>query len=96
MQQAGPRSSSGQGERGEGDQPTTSGCGGGGATVFLNVYDLVEQNHWTYWCGVGIFHSGVEVYGIEYAFGGHEYDGERAAAVPQLFWAGGKGLLGRL
>ncbi|GAB4820977.1 hypothetical protein N2152v2_008023 [Parachlorella kessleri] len=43
-------------------------------TVYLNVYDLIEQNHWTYWCGVGIFHSGVEVYGVEYAFGGHEYD----------------------
>ena len=28
------------------------------------------QNDWTYWCGVGVFHSGVEVYGIEYAFGG--------------------------
>lgn len=34
------------------------------------------QNHWTYWAGVGIFHSGVEVHGVEYAYGGHEYDGE--------------------
>ncbi|EFN55274.1 hypothetical protein CHLNCDRAFT_13602, partial [Chlorella variabilis] len=31
-------------------------------------------NDWTYWCGVGVFHSGVEVYGVEYAFGGHEFD----------------------
>lgn len=44
---------------------------GGGAGVFLNVYDLTTQmNSWTYWCGVGVFHAGVEVYGIEYAFGG--------------------------
>jgi hypothetical protein len=28
------------------------------------------QNDWTYWCGVGVFHSGVEVYDTEYAFGG--------------------------
>lgn len=75
---------------------------GRGATVYLNVYDLLQQassslpaapaarrrhlrrrrrrsthafvtilqNDWTYWCGVGVFHSGVEVYGVEYAFGG--------------------------
>lgn len=42
-----------------------------GAQVFLNVYDLTtEMNSWTYWCGVGVFHAGVEVYGIEYAYGG--------------------------
>ena len=45
-----------------------------GNEVLLNVYDLVEQNNWTHWAGVGIYHSGVEVYGVEYAFGGHEYD----------------------
>lgn len=45
-----------------------------GAPVFLNVYDLAPQNAWTLWCGVGVFHTGVEVYGVEYAFGGHEYD----------------------
>lgn len=39
--------------------------------VVLNVYDLTTQvNSWTYWCGVGVFHAGVEVYGIEYAYGG--------------------------
>lgn len=46
----------------------------GGEPVYLNIYDLSDQNSWTYWCGVGIFHSGLEVYGVEYAYGGHEYD----------------------
>ncbi|DBA96750.1 TPA: hypothetical protein ACH3X1_015589 [Trebouxia sp. C0004] len=46
----------------------------GGEPVYLNIYDLSDQNSWTYWCGVGIFHSGLEVCGVEYAYGGHEYD----------------------
>ncbi|KAG7672615.1 hypothetical protein Ndes2526B_g08857 [Nannochloris sp. 'desiccata'] len=45
-----------------------------GSDVYLNVYDLVEQNNYMHWAGVGIYHSGVEIYGVEYAFGGHEYD----------------------
>lgn len=45
-----------------------------GEPVYLNIYDLSDQNSWTYWCGVGIFHSGLEAYGVEYAYGGHEYD----------------------
>ncbi|KXZ48970.1 hypothetical protein GPECTOR_24g260 [Gonium pectorale] len=44
------------------------------APVTLNIYDLAAHNSWTYWCGVGIFHSGVEVYGVEYAYGGHDFD----------------------
>lgn len=41
----------------------------------MNVYDLLPaQNAWSYWCGVGVFHAGVEVYGVEYAYGGHDYD----------------------
>jgi hypothetical protein len=43
-------------------------------TVRLNVYDLTEVNNSLYWCGLGAFHTGVEVYGVEYAFGGHSYD----------------------
>lgn len=38
--------------------------------MYLNIYDLSDQNSWTYWCGVGIFHSGLEAYGVEYAYGG--------------------------
>jgi hypothetical protein len=44
------------------------------APVYLNVYDLSDQNQYLYWAGVGVYHTGVEVYGIEYAYGGHDYD----------------------
>lgn len=54
---------------------TLAGGSMGGGTgervpVIVNVYDLSPQNKYTYGCGLGIFHSGVEVYGVEYAFGG--------------------------
>ncbi|CAN6687585.1 unnamed protein product [Malus baccata var. baccata] len=45
----------------------------GSAPVYLNVYDLTPANGYVYWAGLGIFHSGVEVHGVEYAFGAHEY-----------------------
>lgn len=41
--------------------------------VYLNVYDLTPMNGYAYWAGFGIFHSGVEVHGVEYAFGAHDY-----------------------
>ncbi|XAR61791.1 hypothetical protein NMG60_11016309 [Bertholletia excelsa] len=41
--------------------------------VYLNVYDLTPMNGYLYWAGFGIFHSGVEVHGVEYAFGAHDY-----------------------
>ncbi|KAJ8762371.1 hypothetical protein K2173_007529 [Erythroxylum novogranatense] len=47
--------------------------GSGNAPVYLNVYDLTTMNGYFYWAGVGIFHSGVEVHGVEYAFGAHDY-----------------------
>ncbi|KAM7252061.1 hypothetical protein ACFE04_023944 [Oxalis oulophora] len=45
----------------------------GNAPVYLNVYDLTPMNGYVYWAGLGIFHTGVEVYGVEYAFGAHDY-----------------------
>ncbi|PIN09281.1 hypothetical protein CDL12_18148 [Handroanthus impetiginosus] len=45
----------------------------GDTPVYLNVYDLTPINGYFYWAGVGVFHSGVEVHGIEYAFGAHDY-----------------------
>ncbi|XP_043709455.1 deSI-like protein At4g17486 isoform X1 [Telopea speciosissima] len=47
--------------------------GPGNTPVFLNVYDLTPMNDYFYWAGLGIFHSGVEVHGVEYAFGAHDY-----------------------
>uniref|UniRef100_A0A2P2LTU0 DeSI-like protein At4g17486 isoform X2 n=1 Tax=Rhizophora mucronata TaxID=61149 RepID=A0A2P2LTU0_RHIMU len=43
------------------------------AMLYLNVYDLSPVNNYLYWVGLGIFHSGIEVHGMEYGFGAHEY-----------------------
>lgn len=45
----------------------------GSVPVYLNVYDLTPINGYAYWLGLGVFHSGVQVHGLEYAFGAHEY-----------------------
>ncbi|GAB4837933.1 hypothetical protein Ancab_027461 [Ancistrocladus abbreviatus] len=45
----------------------------GYAPVYLNVYDLTPINGYVYWAGLGIFHTGVEVHGVEYAFGAHDF-----------------------
>jgi len=45
----------------------------GSVPVYLNVYDLTPMNGYIYWFGLGIYHSGVEVHGVEYAFGAHEF-----------------------
>lgn len=41
--------------------------------VVLNVYDLTPLNSYSYWFGFGIFHSGIEVHGMEYGFGAHDF-----------------------
>jgi len=43
--------------------------------AFSTAPSCCVQNDWTYWCGFGVFHSGVEVYGVEYAFGGGAGEG---------------------
>lgn len=45
----------------------------GSVGVYLNVYDLTPMNGYAYWLGLGAYHSGVQVHGVEYAFGAHEY-----------------------
>nr|XP_043628462.1 deSI-like protein At4g17486 isoform X1 [Erigeron canadensis] len=41
--------------------------------VMLNVYDLTPVNSYSIWLGFGIFHSGIQVYGMEYGFGAHDF-----------------------
>ncbi|XP_030476701.1 deSI-like protein At4g17486 [Syzygium oleosum] len=52
---------------------STSECVAGSVPVYLNVYDLTPYNGYAYWLGLGVYHSGVQVHGVEYAFGAHEY-----------------------
>ncbi|KAL5576101.1 hypothetical protein UlMin_017800 [Ulmus minor] len=52
---------------------TNEDMGMGSVPVYLNVYDLTPINGYAYWLGLGVYHSGVQVHGIEYAFGAHEY-----------------------
>uniref|UniRef100_M8C637 Uncharacterized protein n=1 Tax=Aegilops tauschii TaxID=37682 RepID=M8C637_AEGTA len=41
--------------------------------VYLNIYDISPINNYLYWFGLGIFHSAVEVHGMEFGYGAHEY-----------------------
>ncbi|KAL3315943.1 hypothetical protein Ciccas_005419 [Cichlidogyrus casuarinus] len=45
-----------------------------GEPVYINVYDLHWTNEITKNVGFGIYHSGVQVYGKEYGYGGHPYE----------------------
>ncbi|CAH1262632.1 deubiquitinase DESI2-like [Branchiostoma lanceolatum] len=44
-----------------------------GVPVILNVYDMYWINDYTSPMGLGVFHTGVEVNGREFAYGGHPF-----------------------
>lgn len=48
-------------------------CRPAGQPVILNVYDMFWTNEYTTNMGLGVYHSGLEVYGREYAYGGHPF-----------------------
>nr|CAC39062.1 putative protein [Oryza sativa] len=50
-----------------------TGNKGTATPVLLNVYDLTPANDYLYWLGFGVFHSGIEVHGMEYGFGAHDF-----------------------
>ncbi|XP_066378212.1 deSI-like protein At4g17486 [Miscanthus floridulus] len=55
-----------QQQRGAGEAASAS------SPVFLNVYDVTPANGYARWLGLGVYHSGVQVHGVEYAYGAHD------------------------
>eukprot|EP01060_Flectonema_neradi_P021176 TRINITY_DN286_c9_g1_i1.p1 TRINITY_DN286_c9_g1~~TRINITY_DN286_c9_g1_i1.p1 ORF type:complete len:438 (+),score=66.32 TRINITY_DN286_c9_g1_i1:317-1630(+) len=70
-------------------------CEDGPEDVFLNVYNLAPEKEFLTKVGLGVYHSGIEIYGREWSFGGScdeayaDYSGifhcEPKSATPHFF-----------
>eukprot|EP00002_Diphylleia_rotans_P008183 TRINITY_DN1791_c0_g4_i1.p1 TRINITY_DN1791_c0_g4~~TRINITY_DN1791_c0_g4_i1.p1 ORF type:complete len:228 (+),score=15.50 TRINITY_DN1791_c0_g4_i1:305-988(+) len=56
--------------------------------VYLHVYDLAWVNQYVSWAGLGVFHSGVFIYGYEICFGGHPGESTGIFKVPPKYAPG--------
>jgi len=55
------------------------------SAVFINIYDLLEWNEFLYVVGLGAHHVGVQVYGVEFAYGSTESGSGVAECTPGYF-----------